>query len=145
VVVEQYREAAALAEELGLRPLLARVHLGIGQAYRQAGRLAEAEAHVATAVVVFSDLGMRVWLERAYPELRGLGHLVIVARPQLDLFEYLRQKFDGDPDVDVILDRRHREGGEGVGPPTRPRAGDRRRLAVDDALRARGLAVVVHR
>ncbi len=145
VVIEQYREAAALAEELGLRPLLARVHLGIGQAYRQAGRLAEAEAHVATAVVVFSDLGMRVWLERAYPELRGLGHLVIVARPQLDLFEYLRQKFDGDPDVDVILDRRHREGGEGVGPPTRPRAGDRRRRAVDDALRTRGLAVVVHR
>jgi predicted ATPase/class 3 adenylate cyclase len=141
LAVERYRAAIAIAEELGLRPLLARAHLGLAQLYRQNGRMVEAEEHLATAVVVFSDLGMRAWLDRTEPDLRALGHLVIVARSNVNLYDYLRQKFGGDPDVQVFIDRRH---GEGRAPDGRVEpAGDRRRVNVDQALRSRGLAVVL--
>jgi class 3 adenylate cyclase/tetratricopeptide (TPR) repeat protein len=141
---ERYRAAIAIAEELGLRPLLARAHLGLGQLHRQGGQVEAAEAHLATAVVLFSDLGMRAWLDRTEQDLRALGHLVIVARPNVNLYEYLRQKFADDPDVQVVLDRRH--GGERKpdgGASVQERANERRRLAIDQALRSRGLAVVI--
>jgi tetratricopeptide (TPR) repeat protein len=141
---EHYRTAIAIADELGLRPLLARTHLALGQLQRRAGRAVDAEGNLTTAVVLFSDLGMRSWLDRSEPELRALGHLVIVARPHADLYEYLRQKFADDPNVQVVLDRRHGEDRpETPGASVEKRAAERRRLAVDQALRARGLAVVI--
>ncbi len=136
---EHYAAALALAEELELRPLLARSHLGLGQLHRQAGRVAEAEAHLATAIVLFCELGMVAWLDRSEPELRALGHLVIVARPHVNLYEYLREKFAGDPNVQVVLDRRQEE----AGAVAQQRSAERRQLGLDQALRARGLAVVV--
>jgi predicted ATPase/class 3 adenylate cyclase len=138
----RFTAAIALAEELGLRPLLARAHLGLGQLHRRAGQVDEAEAHLATAVVLFSDLGMRSWLDRSEPELRALGHLVIVARPNVNLYEYLREKLAGDPNVQVVLDRRYGEPRPDA-PAVERRSADRRRLAVDEALRSRGLAVVL--
>ena len=60
---EYYTAAIALAEELALRPLLARSHLGLGQVHRRAGRAPEAEAHLASAIVLFADLGMLAWLD----------------------------------------------------------------------------------
>jgi class 3 adenylate cyclase/tetratricopeptide (TPR) repeat protein len=140
IATERYGAAIALAEELGLRPLLARSQLGLGQLHRRAGRVLEAEAHLATALVLFSELGMWTWLDRSEPDLRALGHLVIVARPQVNLYEYLRQKFADDPDVQVVLDRRHDGGAVGQRQRT-----DRRHLAIDQALRARGLAVIIPR
>jgi class 3 adenylate cyclase/tetratricopeptide (TPR) repeat protein len=141
---ERYTAAVAIAEELGLRPLLARSHLGLGQIHRRGGQMPEAEEHLATAVVLFSDLGMRAWLDRTEPELRALGHLVIVARPNVNLYEYLRQKFADDPNVQVVLDRREgQERRPDGGASVERRAADRRRLAIDSALRSRGLAVVI--
>jgi predicted ATPase/class 3 adenylate cyclase len=141
---EHYRAAIAIADELGLRPLLARTHLALGQLQRRAGRAIDAEGNLTTAVVLFSELGMRSWLDRSEPELRALGHLVIVARPHADLYEYLKAKFADDPNVQVILDRRHgEERTETPGASAEKRAAERRRLAVDQALRARGLAVVI--
>ncbi|HTO11279.1 MAG TPA: adenylate/guanylate cyclase domain-containing protein [Candidatus Binatia bacterium] len=135
---ERYAAAIAIAEELGLRPLLARSHLGLGQALRRGGRVQEAEEHLATAVVHFSELGMWSWLDRSEPDLRALGHLVIVARPQVNLYEYLRQKFADDPNVQVVLDRRY----DGSAAPL---TADRRHLPTDQALRTRGLAVIISR
>ena len=141
---EHYRAAIAIADELGLRPLLARTHLALGQLQRRAGRAIDAEGNLTTAVVLFSELGMRSWLDRSEPELRALGHLVIVARPHADLYEYLKAKFADDPNVQVVLDRRHgEERTETPGASAEKRAAERRRLAVDQALRARGLAVVI--
>jgi predicted ATPase/class 3 adenylate cyclase len=138
---ERYTAAIALCEQLGLRPLLARAHLGLGQLHRRGGHVQAAEAHLATAVVLFSDLGMRTWLDRSEPELRALGHLVIVARPNVNLYEYLKNKFAGDASVQVVLDRRSGKApGAGGG---EPRGAERRRLAVDQALRQRGLAIVI--
>jgi class 3 adenylate cyclase/tetratricopeptide (TPR) repeat protein len=137
-----YGAALRLAEELGMRPLQARTHLAVGQLLRRRGELPEAEEHIARAMVLFSDLGMRFWLERAEPELRALGHLVIVARDNADLFEFLAAKFKEDAGVRVILDRRHVAPGDGVAATGRAES-DRRRQSLDARLRARGLAVVI--
>ena len=55
---------AGLAEELGMRPLLGRNHLGLGRVYRQAGDRAHAEDHLATASTLLSQLDMRFWFKR---------------------------------------------------------------------------------
>jgi predicted ATPase/class 3 adenylate cyclase len=143
VATERYTAALGLAEELGLRPLLARAHLGLGQLHRRGGHMQAAEAHLATAVVLFSDLGMRSWLDRTEPELRALGHLVIVAKPNVNLYEYLKAKFAGDPNVQVVLDRRNGEAPADGASSVERRAADRRRVAIDQALRTRGLAIVI--
>src|SRR5439155_23628631 len=64
--------------------------------------LSDAEDHLARAVVLFADMGMRAWLETSQPELKALGHLVIVARTNVDLFHYLTDKFAGDPGIRFI-------------------------------------------
>ena len=67
-----YRHAQALAEELGLRPLLAHCHLGLGALYRRAGTRQEAREHIATAVTMFGEMDMRFWREQAEAELKEL-------------------------------------------------------------------------
>ena len=69
---ECYRRALVLADELGMRPLLARCHLALGLLYRQAGQGASGEQHVSLAITLFREMDMRVWLEEAEKELRGL-------------------------------------------------------------------------
>jgi class 3 adenylate cyclase/tetratricopeptide (TPR) repeat protein len=61
----RYREALALAETLGMRPLVAHCHLGLGRLYGREGKRQEAEEHVARAVAMYRDMGMRFWHEQA--------------------------------------------------------------------------------
>ena len=103
-----YAQSLALAEELGMRPLVARNHLGLGRLYRQAGDRERAEKHLATSSTMLSQLDMRFWLKRAAEELMALGHLVIVARDNVHLYESLKEEFSGEP-VTIILDRRQGE------------------------------------
>jgi len=60
-----YRDALALAGGLGMRPLVAHSHLGLGKLYRRTGKWQEAEEHIATAAAMFREMDMRFWLERA--------------------------------------------------------------------------------
>jgi tetratricopeptide (TPR) repeat protein len=60
-----YRQALALAEELGMRPLLAHCHLGLGTLYTNVGRMAQARAVLSTAIEQFHAMGMAFWLPRA--------------------------------------------------------------------------------
>jgi tetratricopeptide (TPR) repeat protein len=53
-----FRQAMALAGELGMRPLVARCHLGMTLLWRQMGRHQEADKHRRAALALFSDLGM---------------------------------------------------------------------------------------
>jgi tetratricopeptide (TPR) repeat protein len=69
----QYRQAQALAEELGLRPLVAHCHLGLGKLYRRTGKGQEAQEHVITATTMYREMDMRFWLEQAEAEMRELG------------------------------------------------------------------------
>jgi len=68
-----YRQAMGLAEELGMRPLIARCHLDLGRLARRTGQPQRAQAHLATATTLLREMGMRLWLEQAEAELRGVA------------------------------------------------------------------------
>jgi tetratricopeptide (TPR) repeat protein len=142
--VDEYERALTIAERLGMRPLQARTHLALGRLHRTLGHGEEAEDHIARAIVLFSGMGMRSWLEQAEPELRALGHLVIVGRANVDLYDYLVEKFAGDRNVRIILDRRQGERRQRVADAaTDHRSSERRRQAIDEKIRTRGLAILL--
>ena len=58
-----FLEALRRAEELGLRPLAAQCHLGLGRRYRGIGQQASAEEHLNAARALFTELGMQFSLE----------------------------------------------------------------------------------
>ncbi|MFQ5896985.1 MAG: adenylate/guanylate cyclase domain-containing protein [Candidatus Methylomirabilia bacterium] len=68
---DYYRQAMALADELGMRPLSAQCHLGLGKLYRRTGNRAQAEEHLTTATTLLREMEMRFWLEQAEAELKG--------------------------------------------------------------------------
>jgi hydroxypyruvate isomerase len=59
-----YESARAAAEALGMRPLVARCHLGLGLVERHRGDQARATAHLDVAARMLREMGMRFWLER---------------------------------------------------------------------------------
>ena len=65
-----YRQALALAEPRGMRPLVARCHLGLGKLSRHTGKWREAQEHLTTAATTCREMGMRFWLEQAETEMR---------------------------------------------------------------------------
>jgi tetratricopeptide (TPR) repeat protein len=62
---DYYRQARALAEELGMRPLVAHCHLGLGTLYATIGRRTEARAALTTAVELYRAMEMTFWLPQA--------------------------------------------------------------------------------
>jgi class 3 adenylate cyclase/tetratricopeptide (TPR) repeat protein len=68
-----YRQALALAEELGMRPLIAHCNLGLGKLYRRPGNQQKAKEHLATATAMMRGMEMGLWLEEAEAELKELG------------------------------------------------------------------------
>ena len=70
---DHYRQALALAEELGMRPLMAHCHAGLGKLYRRTGNLQQAKAHLTNGVAMMREMEMGLWLEKAEAELKELG------------------------------------------------------------------------
>jgi tetratricopeptide (TPR) repeat protein len=64
-----YREALTLADRLGMRPVSAHCHLGIGKLARRAGQLDEARANLTAAVALLREMEMAHWLPGAEAEL----------------------------------------------------------------------------
>jgi tetratricopeptide (TPR) repeat protein len=60
-----YQQALALAEELGMRPLMAHCHLGLGRLYSQTGRGEQARAELSTAIGLYRAMDMTFWLPQA--------------------------------------------------------------------------------
>jgi DNA-binding SARP family transcriptional activator len=60
-----YRLALGMTEELGMRPLMAQCHLGLGRLGRRAGQQEPAERHLTAASAMFREMGMSYWLEKA--------------------------------------------------------------------------------
>jgi tetratricopeptide (TPR) repeat protein len=60
-----YRQALALAEELGMRPLMAHGHLSLGTLYQQVGHHEQAQVELATAADMYRAMEMTFWLEKA--------------------------------------------------------------------------------
>jgi len=69
----RYRESIHSATELGMRPLIAHCHFGLGKLYRRTGRRQEAQKHLVTATTMYREMGMTYWLEQAEAEVRELA------------------------------------------------------------------------
>jgi hypothetical protein len=92
-----YRQALALAEPRGMRPLVAHCHAGLAKLYRRTGKREQAQEHLATATTMYCEMGMTYWFEKwrrnngireidhphAPPrDLTSPGPRAIVARPE---------------------------------------------------------------
>jgi tetratricopeptide (TPR) repeat protein len=60
-----YGAAMALASELGMRPLEAHCHRGLGTLYAKGGRRQQAPAELSTAIELYRAMGMTLWLPQA--------------------------------------------------------------------------------
>jgi tetratricopeptide (TPR) repeat protein len=60
-----YQQALALAESLGMRPLVAHCHLGLGTLYAKTGRPEQARAELSAAVELYRAMEMTFWLPQA--------------------------------------------------------------------------------
>ena len=70
---DYYRQALVLAEELGMRPLMAHCHLGLGKLYAQIGHRAEARAALSAAIELYRAMEMTFWLPQAEAALAQAG------------------------------------------------------------------------
>ena len=69
-----YRQALALAEELGMRPLQAHCHRGLGTLYAQTGQLPLTRTALSAAIALYRDMDMTFWLpetEAALAQVEG--------------------------------------------------------------------------
>jgi len=71
--IGRYREATTMASELGMRPLIAHCHLGLGKLYRGTGQRAQAQEHLTTATAMYREMGTTYWLEQAEAEFKALS------------------------------------------------------------------------
>ncbi len=69
---KQYADSLALAEELGMRPLVAHCHLGLGKLSRRIGERQQAEEHLRLALTMYREMDIRFWPEQAEAEVREL-------------------------------------------------------------------------
>ena len=66
-----YRNAIVLAAALGMQPLVAHCHLGLGRLYRNAGKPHEAHAYLIRAKAMFREMAMSCWRDEAESELQA--------------------------------------------------------------------------
>jgi tetratricopeptide (TPR) repeat protein len=70
-----YREALALAEALGMRPLQAHCHLGLGTLYVRTSQWEQAHIELSTAMTLYRSMEMTFWLPEAETTLAEIeGH-----------------------------------------------------------------------
>jgi tetratricopeptide (TPR) repeat protein len=70
---DHYRRALALADELGMRPLVAHCHRGLGTLYRRIGERAQAHEHLSRAVRQYREMDMGFYLKEAEAALANLA------------------------------------------------------------------------
>jgi tetratricopeptide (TPR) repeat protein len=68
-----YRHAMTLADELGMRPLAAHCHLGLGTLYARTRRREQARAELSAAMALYRAIDMPFWLSRAEAALAQAG------------------------------------------------------------------------
>ncbi len=60
-----YRQALALAEDLGMRPLQAHCHRGLGTLYAATGQQDQARTALVAAIALYRAMDMALWLPQA--------------------------------------------------------------------------------
>ena len=71
----QDRDALAIADTLGMRPLSAHSRLGLGTLQRRAKRVESARRQISAAMEMFDSMEMKLGLSRAETALRSIGGL----------------------------------------------------------------------
>jgi len=61
----RYQEALTLAEALGMRPLQAHCHRGLGTLYASTGQREQARAALSAAIALYRAMDMTFWLPQA--------------------------------------------------------------------------------
>ena len=62
---DHYQQALAFATELGMRPLVAHCHHGLGKLYRRTGKSTQVREQLLTATTMYREMDMRYWLEKS--------------------------------------------------------------------------------
>jgi tetratricopeptide (TPR) repeat protein len=73
VAEDHYGQALTLATELGMRPLVAHCHAGLGKLYRHTGKRHKGQEQLGTATTMYREMDMRFWLGQAEAEMKELG------------------------------------------------------------------------
>src|SRR5206468_2673957 len=145
-------DGVTLTEGLGVRACLALWTTHLGEGLLAAGQVERARVVAQRALELaqlHKERGHEGWALRligdiAAQERLGLGHTFIVARHDVELYEYLKQEFAGEP-VTVMLDRRESDRRQQSAGPDgdERRQDDRRRNAeIQESLHTRGFVIV---
>jgi tetratricopeptide (TPR) repeat protein len=67
-----YRQALTLASEVGMRPLQAHCHRGLGILYAKIGRSEQAHVELSAAIDLYRSMDMTFWLPQAEAALAGV-------------------------------------------------------------------------
>ena len=68
---DRFQQALALGQKLGMRPLIARCHAGLGMLLRRSDRGAGADQHLQTATMMYREMGMKYWQEQLEAEIEA--------------------------------------------------------------------------
>src|SRR5262249_28607562 len=68
-----YQQALAQAEALGMRPLVAHCHRGLGTLYAATGQREQARTELAAAIALYRAMDMTFWLPQAEAVLAQVG------------------------------------------------------------------------
>jgi len=68
-----YHQALALAEALGMRPLVAHCHRGLGILYTKLDRQEQARTELSTAIDLYRAMDMTFWLPQTEVALAQVG------------------------------------------------------------------------
>jgi tetratricopeptide (TPR) repeat protein len=68
-----YHQALALADELGMRPLAAHCHHGLGTLYAKFGQREQVRAELSTAIELYRGMEMTFWIPQAEAILAQMG------------------------------------------------------------------------
>ena len=68
-----YHQALALAEEIGMRPLQAHCHHGLGTLYATTGRREQARAELSAAMTLYRAMDMTFWIPRVETALTRIS------------------------------------------------------------------------
>jgi hypothetical protein len=61
-----------LAHDLGMRPLVAHCHTGLGRVYRRTGQREQAQEYFVTATALYRKMDMPFWLEKVKTDMSEL-------------------------------------------------------------------------
>jgi tetratricopeptide (TPR) repeat protein len=103
---DHYRAALARGVELGMRPLQARCHLGLGHLYLEAGQTTQAEEHLTAGATLCCEMNMPLLLGQALIGLGCLGSTLLIGRERRDIYDHLSQVMPAAHGLRVVLDRR---------------------------------------